>query len=461
MHSVENALAYARAQRQPFIEALCDLLRIPSISTLPQHKGDIDRAAEWLAGRLTAIGFNGVELLGTLGYPVVYGEWLEAGPAAPTLLVYGHYDVQPVDPLDQWRTLPFEPTLIGDKLFCRGASDDKGQAFAVLAAAESYLTGGDLPINLKVMLEGEEEVSSPYMPAFVADQRARLAADAVLICDGAILGPRSPLIAYGVRGGVHMEIEVCGPAHDLHSGTYGGAVDNPFNVLVRILAGLQDGASHRVLVPGFYDRVRPLDADEAAMLARSPMDDAEVMRLTGAPAVDGEAGYSTAERASVRPTFDIHGMPGGFTGEGKKTVIPARAAAKFSFRLVPDQDPDEIAGLVTRHIQNITPPTVQVAVRLLGTALPAVIDYRHPAIRAADEAYFRGFGARPLYLREGGSIPIIADFQQVLNVPVVMMGLGLHDDNIHAPNESFSLPNFYRGIDTLIHYFDCLAAGRG
>jgi len=255
-------------------------------------------------------------------------------------------------------------------------------------------------------------------------------------------------------------MEVCGPAHDLHSGTYGGAVDNPFNVLVRILAGLQDAHSHRVLVPGFYDRVRPLDEDERALLAGSPMNDAEVMRLTGAPALAGETGHTTAERSSVRPTFDIHGMPGGFTGEGKKTVIPARAAAKFSFRLVPDQDPHEIAGLVIRHIQSVTPPTVRVDIRVVGTALPAVIDTRHPAIRAADEAYFRGFGVRPLYLREGGSIPIIADYQEVLGAPVVMMGLGLHDDNIHAPNESFYLPNFYRGIDTIIHYFDCLAAGK-
>ncbi len=458
MSALENALGYARAHQTHFLDDLCDLLAIPSVSTLPQHAGDIDRTAHWLAARLSAIGLHGVALLPTAGYPVVYGEWLGAGTHAPTLLVYGHYDVQPVDPLAEWRTPPFQPTVAGDKLYCRGASDDKGQAFAVLAAAESYLAGGALPVNLKVMLEGEEETSSPHMPAFVRAERERLAADAVLICDGAIHDPQTPLLAYGVRGGVHLEMEVRGPASDLHSGVYGGAVDNPFNVLVRILAGLQDANSRRILVPGFYDRVRPLDAEERALMARSPMNDAAVLRLTSAPALAGEQGFSTAERASTRPTFDIHGLPGGFTGAGKKTVIPARALAKFSFRLVPDQDPQEIAGLVTAAIRALAPPTVHVDVRVLGSARPAVIDYRRPAMAAADEAYARGFGARPLYVREGGSIPIVADFQDVLGATVVMMGLGLHEDNIHAPNESMHLPNFYRGIDTVIHYFDRLAA---
>ena len=453
----EGALAYAQRHRRVFLETLLEFLRIPSISTLPEREPDMRRAAEWLAERLRRSGMKGVEILATPGHPVVYGEWLGAGEKAPTLLAYGHYDVQPVDPVEEWQTDPFQPTIRDDDVVARGASDDKGQLLAVVAAAEAYLQGaGRLPLNLKVMFEGEEEVASPNMAGFLRDHRQRLAADVALICDSDILAPDRPLITYGVRGMAYLEVEVRGPELDLHSGGFGGVVDNPFNVLVRLLAQLQDAETGRILIPGFYDRVRPIDEAERALLAQVPFDEAAVRRLAGVPAAAGEAGYSLVERRGVRPTLDIHGLPGGFTGPGKKTVIPARAGAKVSMRLVPDQDPDEIARLFEAHVRSLAPATVEVEVRLLGTARPAYVDPRAPAVQAAARAYERGFGAPPVYSRGGGSLPIVAEFRDTLGATVVLMGLGLPDDRAHAPNEKFHLPNFYRGIETLIHYYALL-----
>lgn len=454
---LDAALTYARERRLSHLEALFDLLRIPSVSTLPEHAPDMRRAADWLANYLRGMGMPEVEVIQTAGAPVVYGAWLGAGPEAPTLLAYGHYDVQPVDPLEEWRTPPFEPTLRGDDLLCRGASDDKGQLFAVLAAAEAYLkTAGRLPINLKVLLEGEEEILGESLPAVLRQRRQALAADAVLICDEACLDPRTPLIIYGVRGNCYLEVEVRGPVQDLHSGTFGGVVDNPFNVLVRLLAACQDPATRRVLIPGFYDQVRPLDDEERALLAQIPVTDEVVRHLTGSPALAGEEGYSALERASVRPTFDIHGLPGGFTGEGKKTVIPARAAAKVSMRMVPDQNPHDIARLFESYLRSIAPRTVELSFRLWGVAQPALVNHRAPAIQAMAGAFERGFGTRPLYMRGGGSLPIVHDFQEVLAVPIVLTGFGLPDDNAHAPNEKLHLPTFHRGVETLIHYYSIL-----
>jgi acetylornithine deacetylase/succinyl-diaminopimelate desuccinylase-like protein len=448
------ALAQARRRRGEYLESLVELLRIPSVSTLPEHKADIRRAADWLARYLREMGMERVEAMPTEGYPVVYGEWSGGESEVPTLLVYGHYDVQPADPLDEWKSPPFEPQIDGENLYARGASDDKGQLFAVLAAARSYLEAeGRLPIHLKVMLEGEEETASPNMASFCRDHQEQLSADAVLICDGAILSPDLPMIMYGVRGLTYLEVEVRGPVTDLHSGTFGGVVENPFNALVRLLAQLQDPETRRVTIPGFYDRVRPSPEAERTLQAQVPLTDEVALALSGARALAGEEGYSTLERASVRPTLDIHGMPGGFVGSGKKTVIPARAWAKVSMRLVPDQDPAEIADLFASYLHSLAPSTVEVEVRVLGMARPAVIDYQAPAIQAADRAYELGFGAKPVYMRGGGTLPIVSDFQDVLGVPVVMMGFGLPDDNAHAPNEKFHLPTFYRGIETLIHYY--------
>lgn len=450
---IAQPLAYNRSQRAHYLHTLNDFLRIPSISTLPEAQPDMERAAQWLADAMTTIGLEQVALMPTAGYPVVYGQWLGAGPDAPTLLFYGHYDVQPVDPVDEWLSPPFEPTVRKDELFCRGASDDKGQVYLVLAAVDSYLrTEGRLPVNLKLIIEGEEEISSPSLAAWVEQHKALLACDAVLICDSNILAEDLPLINHGTRGMAYMQVEVQGPATDLHSGGFGGAVDNPFNVLVRILARLQDGETRRVLIPGFYDRVKAPDAQEQRLLAQLPVSDETVQTLTGAPAVAGEAGYSAAERLSVRPTLDIHGMPGGFTGAGKKTVIPAKAAAKVSMRLVPDQDPAEIAALFERYVKSLAPATVKVTVRTLGLARWSLVDLHDPAIQAAARAYEAGFGAAPVYMRGGGTLPIVADFQDKLGAPVVMMGFGLPDDNAHAPNEKFSVPLFYRGMETVIHY---------
>jgi acetylornithine deacetylase/succinyl-diaminopimelate desuccinylase-like protein len=460
---LQTALEYARSHQGENLDRLCEWLRIPSVSTLPEHIPDVARAGKWAAEYLASIGMRRVEIAQTPGHPIVYAEHLDAG--SPTLLVYGHFDVQPADPLEEWRTPPFEPQIVGDNLYARGANDDKGQVFTILAALEAYLkTSGRLPLNVKVLLEGEEEVTSPHLAPYLREHRQELLADAVLIADQEMLSPQAPLILYGARGNVYMEIEVRGPAQDLHSGTFGGAVDNPFNVLVRLLAALQDSETHRVNIPGFYDRVRPLSEDERRLLAKAPISDDLGLILTGAPALAGEAGYSLAERISVRPTLDIHGIAGGFTGEGGKTVIPAKATAKLSTRLVPDQDPHEVASLCESYLRQIAPPTVTLEVRTLGVARPAVIDYSAAAVRAAALAYERGIGASAIYFRGGGSLPIIKDMIDLLSqpdrgeIPIVMIGFGLPDDNTHAPNEKLYLPNFYRGIETVIHYLDIYAS---
>lgn len=459
---LSSALTYALAHRTAHLDALRDWLRIPSVSTLPEHAGDVRRAGQWAVDRLRAMGMSRVEMVDTAGHPVVYAEWL--GAQAPTLLVYGHFDVQPVDPIEEWLRPPFEPRLEGESLYGRGASDDKGQAFAVLAALESFLkSSGRLPVNIKVLLEGEEEITSPHLPAYLREHAAQLRSDAVLIADQDMIDPQHPVVMYGVRGNLYVEIEVRGPASDLHSGTFGGAVDNPFNVLVRLLAGLQDGATRRVLIPGFYDTVRPVAAEERDLLAQAPISDEVGLYLTGAPALGGEEGYSLVERISVRPTLEVHGVAGGFTAAGSKTVIPSKALAKVSMRLVPDQEPVEVARLLDAHLQRVAPPTVRWDLRILGKARPAQTDPRAPAVQAAALAYERGFGHRPVYLRGGGSVPIVRDMIESLSlpdsaIPVVMIGFGLPDDHTHAPNEKLSVPNFYRGIDTVIHYLDLLAS---
>lgn len=449
-----NALTYARQHRADALANLQELLRIPSISALPEHQPDMQQAALWLAQKLSQIGLQNVKVIPTAGHPVVYADWLNAGPAAPTLLIYGHYDVQPVDPLDEWLTPPFEPTVKGDDLFGRGAADDKGQFYALAAAAEAYLkTGGQLPLNLKFMLEGEEELGSPNLEKFMREYQALLRADAVLISDTHIHDPQTPVLVTSVRGLTYMEISLRGSSHDLHSGGYGGVVENPLNAMVRLLASLHDEHG-RVNIPGFYDKVRELTSAERAALDNGLATEALILAETGAPALWGEQEYTAAERKSIRPTLDIHGIKGGFTGSGQKTVIPATASAKVSMRLVPDQDAEEIARLFTAHIRRISPPTMELSVEKLSTGDAAMVDSSTPAIEAAAEAYERGFGQRPLFAREGGSIPVVALFSKLLNTPAVMMGFGLPDDRLHAPNEKFHLPNFYRGIETAIHYYE-------
>ncbi len=452
-----NALDYAHQHQAQALADLQALLRIPSISTLPEHVPDMAAAAQWLADKMTAAGLEHAEVLETAGHPVVYADWLHAGPSAPTVIVYGHYDVQPVDPLDEWRTPPFEPTLIGDDMFARGATDDKGQLFVHITAAEAYLNdAGQLPINLKFLLEGEEEMGSPNLRAFLASHRELVQADVAVISDTHMVNPQTPTIITGVRGLVYMEVTLRGSKRDLHSGMYGGVVENPLNAMSHLISSLrsQDG---RINIPGFYDTVRPLNSRERGNINPGRITEAALLAETGAPALFGEAGFSLAERVGARPTLDVHGIKGGFIGEGQKTVIPAVATAKVSMRLVADQNPAEIVDLFTRHVQAIAPKTMQVTVRKLSAEPGATVDISHPAVEAAALAYEQVIGRRPMFLREGGSIPVVGMFMTMLNIPGVMMGFGLPDDGLHSPNEKFHLPNFYRGIETAIRYYDILA----
>ncbi|MGC9039454.1 MAG: dipeptidase [Roseiflexus sp.] len=455
----DTVIAHLRDRQHAHLAALGEFLSIPSVSMDPAHAADMATAAQWMVDRLQRIGMTRTEIVATAGHPIVFSEWLDAGSAMPTLLIYGHYDVQPADPIDAWHTPPFAPSIRDGNLYARGASDDKGQVMAVLAALDAWLhTFGRLPINVKLLVEGEEETSSVGLRRFVRTETERLHCDAVLMVDSSMLTPQHPLILYGTRGNCYLEITVRGPASDLHSGTFGGAVENPFNVLVRLLASLQDGDMRRVQVPGFYDRVRAVDDAERRLLASLPLNDAVLQAMTGAPALAGEAGYSAIERASIRPTLDIHGISGGFTGPGKKTVIPAQATAKLSMRLVPNQDPEDIARQVIDFLRRQAPPTVSLDVHILSASRPVLIDYRVPEVQAASQAFEKAFGAPAGFMIGGGTLPIAADFQEALGTPLVITGFGLPDDNMHAPNEKLNLSCFFRGSEMIAHYLAVLAS---
>ena len=460
---LQPVIEAAERRKASYLDELIEFLRIPSISTSPAHRSDMQRAADWLAERMKAVGLQHVQLLGSGGHPIVYSEWLEAGPQAPTLLIYGHYDVQPTDPDQAWLSPPFEPSLRDGYLYARGASDDKGQHYTHLAAVDAFLkTQGKLPVNVKFFIEGEEESGSPQLEHVIRNAAEQLRCDAVVISDGGFLNANTPRIDTGVRGLVYTEVEVRGPRRDLHSGSYGGAVHNPLQVMVELLAKLHDDQG-RVAVPGFYDKVRPINNEERLALQRIPFDAEQFRREeVGAPALwSGEAGYSVLERIGCRPTLEIHGIRGGFVDEGQKTVIPAAALAKVSMRLVPDQDPLEIARLFAQHIHQLAPPTVQVQVRTLSYADPAVIDIHSPAVQAAVVAFRQGFGAEPIFARSGGTLPVVAYFVKILRAPVVFLSYGLPDDNWHAPNERFKLDHFYRGINTSIFFMHALATRVG
>jgi acetylornithine deacetylase/succinyl-diaminopimelate desuccinylase-like protein len=452
---LDAAVAHAHANQRRYFGQLCDFLRIPSISTLPAHRPDIYRAATWLAADMARIGLDNVQVIETAGHPVVYGGWLAAGPAAPTVLLYGHYDVQPVDPLELWQSPPFEPTIRDGLVFARGASDNKAQMFSHLKALESTLAAnGRLPINVKVCFDGEEEVGSPNLEPFVAVHKALLAADSILISDGAMMGPDQPSIDYALRGVVSAEIRVTGPRRDLHSGSYGGTVHNPAQALAEIIAALHD-ADGRVTIPGFYDKVAPLSDAERELLRQASYTLDQWQAETGAPRPWGEPAYTLLERITARPTCEVNGIWSGFQGQGSKTIIPAEAGAKISLRLVAEQDPDETARLLADYVLSLTPDTVQVTVDLQPGARAAVTPFDSPTIAAASKAYEVAWGARPILSRAGGSLPIIAAMQRELGIPFVLMPFGL-DDNRHSPNEHYRLDNFYRGIDTAIHYYHYL-----
>lgn len=452
-----NPLDYAASSRQRFLDQLFEFLRYPSISTLPEHKTDVANAADWLASHLRSIGMQTVECVPTDGHPIVYAEWL--GANGPTLLFYGHYDVQPVDPLDQWQTPPFEPTLRDGKIYARGVTDDKGQVWLVISAIESWLRSvGHLPCNVKLLIEGEEEIGSTHLGTFIRTYQQRLACDAVLVCDTAMFAPDIPSLVYGLRGLAYVEVHVRGPRRDLHSGSYGGAVVNPANALAAMIAALHDEHG-RVAVPGFYDAVLPLSEQERQLLAALPFDEEAYRQELDVPALGGEEGYSVLERIGARPTLDVNGMWSGFTGTGAKTVLPATAHAKISMRLVPEQQPDQIAQQVARFLEQCAPAGVRVQVQTLHGAEPVLVDRTSPPMMAAARALEQAFGRAPVYQREGGSIPVVTTFVREFGVPVVLMGFGLHTDGAHSPNEHFHLANFHRGTDAVIYFFEELARG--
>jgi acetylornithine deacetylase/succinyl-diaminopimelate desuccinylase-like protein len=458
--STERALAYARNHRRRFVAELKEFIRIPSVSTVPRHAKDVARCARWLAAHLRRIGLDNIEVVSTRGHPIVYGESRRAS-GRPTLLIYGHYDVQPADPIGEWRSPPFEPTIRGENLFGRGACDDKGQMLAHVKAMEAYLrTGRDLPVNVKCIFEGEEEIGSGNLVPFITRNKDLLAADVVVMSDTTMLGPEQPALAYGMRGDLYLELEVSGPEHDLHSGNFGGAIHNPLQALCEIVAKLHD-ENGRIAIPGFYDRVQAQSRAEQKRMAEFGAPDALVLEDANARWGWGERGYSLYERLTVRPALTLNGISGGYRGPGRKGVIPRRAVAKLSFRLVPHQNPREVDKLFRAQIARLTPRTVRTAVRTVAGARPALLDPDHPVIKAAAFAYRKGFGTAPALLRSGGTIPVVTSFREILGAPTVMMGFALPDDRMHAPNEKMHLPTFFNGIQTSIWFLAALGAPGG
>jgi acetylornithine deacetylase/succinyl-diaminopimelate desuccinylase-like protein len=455
-----RAVEFSRANRPGTLEKLLELLRFKTISSQYQrYQDEFARCSAWLVEQLESMGLERAEIIPTSAAPLVYAEWLKAGSASPTLLIYGHYDVMPVEPAQAWKHPPFEPFVDEQRIYARGASDDKGQFFAVLSALHAWLKGtGRLPLNVKVLLEGEEEELSPNLDQILTNNQERLKCDGILVADMGGLDPRVPLVMYGTRGNLAIEVTVNGPSKDLHSGTYGGAVDNPLNVLTRLTAALQDPHTHKITLPGFYDRVKELTPRELELAQAVPITDEAGLILTGVPALAGEQGYPLKLRVSSRPTFDIHGIAGGYNGPGIKTVIPSSATAKLSFRLVPDQQPHEILDCVQNYLTGLAPNTVQLSIQTLGQAAPLTVDLDHPIIMAAKEAYQRSFDAPPCYVRGGGSLRIASLFQQYINPAILLTGFGLPEDCEHAPNESFALGQFYRGTEMVIHYLDILGS---
>ena len=452
-----RALKYSRSRRAKFVAELKEFVRFPSVSNQPKHARDLRRCAAWLANHLRQIGLENVRVVPTRGHPIVYGSW-QHSPTRPTILIYGHYDVQPPEPLNEWRTPPFEPVVRDNNLYGRGACDDKGQLFTHVKALESYLkTGRLLPVNVKCIFEGEEEIGgSVGLQRFVAQNQKALRADAAVISDTRMLGPERPSIGYSQRGNLRFELEVRGPKQDLHSGNFGGVIHNPLQALCEILASMHD-AEGRVSIPGFYDKVREWSGREREYMKRTGPQDGAILRDAGVSHPWGEAEFSLYERITIRPALTLNGIGGGYQGAGIKTVIPSRALAKLSIRTVPDQQAREIEDVLRDHIRRITPPAVTANLRTLAISNPALVNRNHPALSAAAVAYRRGFGSSPVFLRSGGSVPAASIFQKTLGIPTVLMGFALPDDHLHAPNEKFHLPNFFRGIETCIWYLDAAA----
>ncbi len=453
---MDKVIDYINIQRDRYIEELKGLLAIPSISALPQHAADVRRCATWMADEMGRVGLEHVRVIDTPGHPVVYGERLQA-PGAPTILFYGHYDVQPVDPIEQWTSPPFEATVRDGEIYARGSADDKGQVFMHLKAVEAHIKqNGRLPVNLKFLLEGEEEVGSANLDGFIRANHAQLASDVVVISDSPMFERGVPSICYGLRGLVYYQVDLRGTKTDLHSGSFGGAVANPAFVLSQLLAQMKDRAG-RIKIPGFYDDVRPLTEEERAEWRRLPFNETRYRKELGAPRLFGEKGYTTLERVWARPTFEVNGLLSGFTGEGSKTVLPAVAMAKVSMRLVPDQRPDKIADLFEAYTKKMAPKTVELKLTRMHGGKPWMADFDNPFVQAAGRAIERGFGKRPVFNREGGSIPVVSTFQEQLGIPSVLFGVGLPDENAHAPNEKLDLGNFHNGIIASAYLYEEIA----
>ncbi len=448
-----SAIQYAQSHGDEFLSQLTNLVRIPSVSTSSEYKDDMLAAAKNVSSLFQLSGLENVQIYPTAGHPVVFGEWLHAGPEKPTVLVYGHYDVQPADPLELWETGPFDPTVRGDLLFGRGASDMKGQVVATLAALQSIHHSGDaFPLNIKFLVEGEEEIGSPNLKTFIAEHKELLACDVSLNPDAGMIAPDLPTIVYALRGLVFFELRIYGPEHDLHSGVFGGTIHNPGQALSRIIAGMHD-ENGTVRIPGFYDRVRSLSPQEREELARLPMDEQFYLSQTGAPALWGEKEFTPAERVGARPTLEINGLYSGFIGAGTKTVLPSYAMAKISSRIVADQDPDEIHQLLRAYLASVIPATVRWELVYFGGGPACATDPNHPAAHAMRSALELVWGVRPVFKREGGSVPVVADIQKILGADLVLTGFGLPDDRIYSPNEHLHLPTWYRGIESLVHFF--------
>jgi len=458
--NVMKATNFARKNRETFINELKEFLRFPSVGTQPDRKSAMLDSAQWLLDKLGQAGLENLQKIPTAGHPIVYGDWLHAGES-PTVLIYGHYDVQPADPLDEWESDPFEPAILGDYMYARGVSDDKGQLLILVKSIESYLsTVGSLPVNIKFILEGEEESGSENLYAFVKEYANMLAADVCLISDTAMLGPDQPSIVYGLRGLCYAYIDITGPYRDLHSGSYGGGIDNPLNVLAQIIARLRNEHG-KILIPGFYDDVRPIGLEEREHFNSYPLDEEGWLAETGSPAKWGEPEFILTERLGARPTLDVNGLLGGYTGEGAKTVLPSTGHAKISMRLVPDQEPAKVFKLFQDYVLELAPPTVTVVCTFVHGASPVIVNLEHPAIEAAGMAYQDVFGCKPIFMREGGSLPVVGLLQQRLGLETVLMGFGLGDDRIHSPNERFYLPNLYKGVVTAIKFLDLYGRSTG
>ncbi|MFT6814955.1 MAG: acetylornithine deacetylase/succinyl-diaminopimelate desuccinylase-like protein [Sphingobacteriales bacterium] len=452
---MSDVLSFIEKNRERLLEEIQDLLKIPSVSADPKYKQDVLDTAQFVKEKLELAGAENVEVCSTAGYPIVYGEKI-IDPTLPTILVYGHYDVQPPDPFELWDSPPFEPVIKNDKIYARGACDDKGQMYMHVKAFEYMMSNNALACNVKFMIEGEEEVGSENLELFIKDQKDRLKADVVLISDTSMIANDTPSITVGLRGLSYLEVEVTGPNRDLHSGVYGGAVDNPINVLCEMIASMKDENKH-ITIPGFYDEVNEVSKDERKAMAEAPFNLSNYKSDLAIEDVDGESGYSTSERSSIRPSLDVNGIWGGYTGEGAKTVLPSKAYAKISMRLVPNQDSATITKLFKKHFESIAPETVKVKVTPHHGGEPVVTPTNFRAYQAASMAMEKTFGKKPIPQRGGGSIPIVALFEKELGLKSILMGFGLDSDAIHSPNESFGIFNYFKGIETIPYFYEYYA----